>query len=611
MTSTHCCGFSAKAAATTCAVYCASSRATPATHSKPPRQNRYRVSLVIFPERARLISIGLVGRFRPENPSSRFCFTAHCCLRTNRPQMVTSLKDNEAASFLAAAFSRLEPAVIVTMTAFAAGGEMGEPRPLAAADVAVLQVVAATTRRAAWRESARGLGAADLAMHIVLPELDGRVLAGVVAFKDPLPAQNELCFTALATRPESDRVAVVAERIAAMVRLRAKPRSERQVAVLMPDYPGAPGRTGYAVGLDVPASVVALLDDFAAAGYGIRDAPPTARELLALLAPGAADASLTLVQYQALLAALPAAAVARLHDAWGEPETDPDVRRGVFCFRARKFGNVWVALPPDRGRSDERRADYHDPDLPPRHALVAFGLWLQRVMKVDALVHMGAHGTLEWLPGKAVALSAECFPEIVAGTLPVIYPFIVSNPGEAAQAKRRIAGITIGHLPPPLTHAGLSGDARELERLVDEYGQADGLDRRLRERLAQLIIEEAQRTGLAREASADAATAPDDALRRIDAWLCDLKDLSIKDGLHIYGRAPAATDDPQWLESAEAESAALLAALDGGRVAPGPAGSPTRGRRDVLPTGRNLFTADPRTLPTPTAMDLGRLARAA
>jgi cobaltochelatase CobN len=393
-----------------------------------------------------------------------------------------------------------------------------------------------------------------------------------------------------------------------MVRLRAKPRSERQVAVLMPDYPGAPGRTGYAVGLDVPASVVALLDDFAAAGYGIRDAPPAAHELLALLAPGAADASLTLVQYQALLAALPAAAVARLHDAWGEPETDPDVRRGVFCFRARKFGNVWVALPPDRGRSDERRADYHDPDLPPRHALVAFGLWLQRVMKVDALVHMGAHGTLEWLPGKAVALTAECFPEIVAGTLPVIYPFIVSNPGEAAQAKRRIAGVTIGHLPPPLVTAGLSGDARELERLVDEYAQADGLDRRRRERLAKLIIEEAQRTGLAREAGADPAAAPNDALRRIDAWLCDLKDLSIKDGLHIYGRAPVATADAQWLVSVEAERAALLAALDGRRVAPGPAGSPERGRRDVLPTGRNLFTADPRTLPTPTAMDFGRLA---
>ena len=246
--------------------------------------------------------------------------------------------------------------------------------------------------------------------------------------------------------------------------------------------------------------------------------------------------------------------------------------------------------------------------MPPRHALVAFGLWLQHVAKVDALVHMGAHGTLEWLPGKAVALTAECFPEIVTGALPVIYPFIVSNPGEAAQAKRRIAAVTIGHLPPPLVDGELSGDARELERLVDEYAQADGLDRRRRERLATLIVETAQRTGLAREAGVGTAFAPDEALRRIDAWLCDLKDLAIKDGLHIYGRAPAGIDDPLWQTSAEAERTALLAALDGRRVAPGPAGSPTRGRRDVLPTGRNLFTADPRTLPTPTAMDLGRLA---
>ena len=472
----------------------------------------------------------------------------------------------------------------------------------------MLQVVSATTRRAAWRDSVRGLGAADLAMHVVLPELDGRILAGAVAFKDPLPAQEGLAFTALASRPEPDRIAMVADRIAALVRLRALPRGERRVAVLMPDYPGAPGRTGYAVGLDVPASVIALLDDLAAAGYAVErraaDAARLARRACCRRRCDAHDRRNTNVCWRAC----PSAAVARLREAWGEPADDPDVRDGAFRFRAQKFGKLWVALPPDRGRSAERRADYHDPLLPPRHALVAFGLWLQHVAKVDALVHMGAHGTLEWLPGKAVALTAECFPEIVTGPLPVIYPFIVSNPGEAAQAKRRIAGVTIGHLPPPLVAGGLSGEARELERLIDEYAQADGLDRRRRERLASLIVETAQRTGLAREAGIGGAVAPDDALRRIDAWLCDLKDLAIKDGLHIYGRAPAGSDDPLWQASAEAERAALIAALDGRRVAPGPAGAPTRGRRDVLPTGRNLFTADPRTLPTPTAMELGRLA---
>ena len=524
------------------------------------------------------------------------------------PLFVTSLKDREAATFLDAAMTRLGPALIVTTTAFAAGGNADEPTPLERPGVPVLQVVSATTRRAAWRDSPRGLGAADLAMHVVLPELDGRVLVGTIAFKDPLRAHEGLGFTALASRPEPDRVAMVADRIAALIRLQTLPRNARRIAMLMPDYPGAPGRTGYAVGLDVPASVIAALDDLTNAGYAIQGVPPSPRDLLSALARGDGGATLTIEQYERLLARLPDAAQARLREAWGNASDDTDVRNGAFHFRAASFGKVLVALPPNRGDAGQRRADYHDPSLPPRHALVAFGLWLQHVAKADALVHMGAHGTLEWLPGKAIALTAECFPEIVTGPLPVIYPFIVSNPGEAAQAKRRMAALTIGHLPPPLVADGLSGDARELERLVDEYAQAEGLDRRRRERLATLIVETAQRTGLAREAGVDGTFGPDEALRRIDAWLCDLKDLAIKDGLHVYGRAPADVGDLAWQTSATAERDALLAALEGRRVAPGPAGSPTRGRRDMLPTGRNLFTADPRTLPTPTAMELGRLA---
>ncbi len=534
------------------------------------------------------------------------------------PLVVPSLKDEAAARFLREAFAKLRPALIITTTAFAAGNG-GEPTVLDEADVPVLQIISAATKRAAWREGPRGLGAADLAMHVVLPELDGRILLGAIAFKEPLPKNDALAFTALASRPEPDRVAMAADRIAALVHLRTVPREKRRAAILMPDYPGAPGRTGYAVGLDVPASVVALLGDLKDAGYTIENAPAEPRDLLDGLAAGADEATLSLPRYRDLLARVPAAAAARVHEAWGDPADDPDLRDGAFCFRARRYGNIFVALPPDRGLAAARRVDYHDPALPPRHALVAFGLWLQHVAQIDALIHMGAHGTLEWLPGKTVALSAECFPEIVTGALPVIYPFIVSNPGEAAQAKRRIAGVTIGHLPPPLVAGGsLSGDARELERLIDEYAQADGLDRRRREKLAKLIIETAQRTGLAREAGLAPAPYPppacegregdDDALRRIDAWLCDLKDLAVKDGLHVYGCAPAAVDDPLWRASAAAERDALIAALDGRRVAPGPAGAPARGRRDVLPTGRNLFTADPRNLPTPTAMDFGRLA---
>jgi cobaltochelatase CobN len=559
---------------------------------------------------------------------------------TPAPLVVTNFKEAGSAQFIRAALARLSPAVVVTTTAFAIGGEPGQATLLDEPDVPVIQVVLATTRRAAWRESPRGLGAADLAMHVVLPELDGRVLAGAVAFKEALSPQDGLAFTTLANRPEGDRIAMVADRIAALVRLRATPRGERRIAVLMPHYAGAPGREGYAVGLDVPASVLALLADLRDAGYGLSAVLQTSRALIDALDAGTSEAALSLDAYARLLADLPGDAVARVNAAWGEAAADPDLRDGAFRFRARAFGRIVVALPPDRGRSSDRRADYHDLTLPPRHALLAFGLWLRHAAGVQALLHMGAHGTLEWLPGKAVALTSSCFPEILTGALPVFYPFIVSNPGEAAAAKRRIAAVTIGHLPPPLTAGGLSGAARELEQLVDEFAQADGLDRRRRERLARLIIDTAQRSGIAREAGlsfrgeAQRAEHPEssnhrprvtgfpvrrcaapgnddmgDALRRIDAWLCDLKDLAIKDGLHVYGRVPAPHEaSPDWKKSAAAERAALLGALDGRRVPPGPAGSPARGRRDVLPTGRNLFTADPRMLPTPTAVELGALA---
>ncbi len=571
------------------------------------------------------------------------------------PIFVASLKDPGSATFVEQAIAELNPSLIVTATAFAAGAEPGAETLFDRAGVPVMQVIVATTRREAWVQSPRGLAPADLAMHVVMPELDGRILAGALSFKDQSELDPALGFRALANRPEPDRIEQVAARIEAMIRLQATHRAKRRIAIIMPDYPGAAGRTGYAVGLDVPSSVLAMLHDLKDEGYAVEGIPQSPRELLDLIEAG--NEGLSLESYRPLFLDLPEGARTAVEAAWGSassllagshspsspagpsprkqrgeggspnicasPEkerTDADAPpspslRGegkgegqTFPFRAATFGNVTVALAPDRGRSADRRADYHDPTLPPRHELVAFGLWLRKALGVHAIVHVGAHGTLEWLPGKAVALSETCFPEVVTGSLPVIYPFIVSNPGEAAQAKRRIAAVTLGHLPPPLSAAGLDENKQKLERLVDEYAQADGLDRRRRDRLAKLIVETAEKTGLAGEAGVADTDQPDEALLRIDAWLCDLKDFAIKDGLHIFGRAPADETDPLRLQSAHAEKSGLLAALDGRHVTAGPSGAPARGRTDVLPTGRNLFTADPRTMPTPTAFDLGSAA---
>ena len=526
------------------------------------------------------------------------------------PIFVSSLKDPASLTFVETALTTLKPAAIITATAFASGAEPGVETLFDRAGVPVFQVIVATTRHDIWENNQRGLAPADLAMHVVLPELDGRILAGAISFKGETEVDPALGHRAFANRPEPDRVAQVADRVATFIKLQETPRAERKLAILIPDYPSAPGRTGYAVGLDVPSSVLAMLYDLKEQGYAVDGIPQTPRELLDLLE--SSNHVLKLGDYLSFSTELPRAAMAAVEAAWGKAEDETGLREAPssakFPFRAATFGNVTVALAPDRGRSADRRADYHDPTLPPRHALIAFGLWVRKSLGVHALIHVGAHGTLEWLPGKTVALSENCFPEIVTGHLPVIYPFIVSNPGEAAQAKRRIAAVTLGHLPPPLTGAGLDEDQHRLERLVDEYAQADGLDRRRRDRLAKLIVDTAQKTGLASEAGVARTDAPDEALRRIDAWLCDLKDFAIKDGLHIYGRAPVDEPDAMRRQSADAEKTALLAVLDGRHVKAGPAGAPARGRSDVLPTGRNLFTSDPRTMPTPTAYDLGRAA---
>ncbi|BCH35436.1 cobaltochelatase subunit CobN [Mesorhizobium sp. L-8-10] len=590
------------------------------------------------------------------------------------PIFVSSLKDPAVIAFVEKAVRDVQPSLIITTTAFASGTEGGETL-FDRIGLPVLQAVVATTRRDAWESGQRGLAPADLAMHVVLPELDGRILAGAIAFKADTASDDALAFQGQVNRPEADRIEQFAERVANLVRLRETPRGERRIAILIPDYPAAGGRTGYAVGLDVPQSVLAMLHDLRAEGYEVENIPETPRDLLKLLEREGEGISIS--DYRRRFGGLSEQARGKIEEAWGRideigllsektesgrhpssdrasrghllpqgekgrpaarsqpifnagdlqsrpsqaPSFSPCGRRwprearsdegyspAHFTFRAARFGNVTVALAPDRGRSEDRRADYHDPSLPPTHALLAFGFWLRENLGCHALVHVGAHGTLEWLPGKTVALSRDCFPEIVTGPLPVIYPFIVSNPGEAAQAKRRIAAVTIGHLPPPLVGAGLDENQQRLERLVDEYAQADGLDRRRRDRLAKLIVETATQSGLAREAGVNDADDPDAALMRIDAWLCDLKDLSIKEGLHVYGRSPENEADPQRRESAEAERLALVAALDGRHISAGPSGAPARGRTDVLPTGRNLFASDPRTMPTPTAYDLGKAA---
>ena len=321
--------------------------------------------------------------------------------------------------------------------------------------------------------------------------------------------------------------------------------------------------------------------------------------------------SFSLDDYLALLPTLPTDFVVSVSDAWGAPQDDPAVVDAAFRFSCLEAGKLVVALQPDRGARAERYESYHDVQRPPRHAYVAFYLWLRHVRKIDALIHLGAHGTLEWLPGKSVMLSEACAPEAVLGPTPLIYPFIVNDPGEAAQAKRRACAVTIGHLTPPLVNAELFDAAAKIETLLDEYATASALDARRARLIAGAIIDEAERSGLASECGVSREMEIAETLTRLDAWMCDLKEMRIGDGLHVFGRAQEISNaDPARDACARAEREALIAALAGRFIEPGPAGAPSRGRADVLPTGRNLYCIDPRHAPTQTAYDIGRRAAA-
>ena len=351
----------------------------------------------------------------------------------------------------------------------------------------------------------------------------------------------------------------------------------------------------HAVGLDAIASAEAILGDLGEAGYAVAEGPPLEAAL------SRETISWPLEAYRAALATLSPKLKADLANTWGAPEDDPACRDGAFHFAATRRGAALVALQPERGAPEKRYDDYHDISRVPRHAYVAFYLWLRHALGCDALIHIGAHGTLEWLPGKSVALSGDCWPEALIGDLPVIYPFIVNDPGEAAQAKRRIGAVTLGHIPPPLRDARAPERLSRLEALLDEFSNADGLDPKRRDRLQTDIREEARALGVEADLGLDEAACPAEAITRIDRFVCDVKESQFSDGLHVWGRAPARASAFDVAQSVADERRALLDALSGRRIPAGPSGSPYRGRTDVLPTGRNLFTTDPRAVPTRSA----------
>jgi cobaltochelatase CobN len=655
---------------------------------------------------------------------------------------VDSLKNPASLALLQALATQHQVGVVLNATSFAItaldGADVDSVEgalmaPLAG-DAPVLQLITAGCSQEQWQEDPHGLAPRDLAMQVVLPEVDGRIGTRAISFKGLAWRDERTEVDVVRYQPEPERMAFVAELARRWCVLRDKPNADKRVALILANYPNDDSRLANGVGLDTPASTVALLQALQSGGYTTGAVPEGGDALMAALIAGvtnnldANDArpaaqSLAMADYLEDFNRLDPASRGAVNALWGAPEQDPMVRSGRFMVSGLRYGNVFVGNQPARGRDLDLVATYHDADLVPTHNYLAFYFWLRRQFAVDAVVHVGKHGNLEWLPGKSVALGANCWPDAILGPLPHLYPFIVNDPGEGSQAKRRTQAVIIDHLMPALTRAETYGPLQKLERQMDEYYEALSLDPRRAQRLRGDILDRVLTENL--HTDLGFAKPSDDAgrealLQRLDAYLCEIKESQIRDGLHILGSSPQGRqqidtlvalarfpggtaaaqrsllvalaqdlaldgvdgfsalspewaapwngpfpavlqglsteawrhaghtrerlellarqlvtdhvvgddvfDVPAWPHTAPVlqrmhavlrprleacgpqEILQCLRGLSGKFIPAGPSGAPSRGRPDVLPTGRNFYSVDTRAVPTQTAYAMGAAA---
>ena len=435
----------------------------------------------------------------------------------------------------------------------------------------VFQVILSGAGKEFWESGWQGLTPRDMAMNVALPEVDGRIITRAISFKAVQNSNSALQTDVLVYEPVPDRVEFVAELALNWSKLRRKSVVDRKVALILANYPTRDGRLANGVGLDTPQSCVEILHAMKAQGYQVGDIPADSGELIKLLTAGVtndpegdgwrkANQSLDGDEYWAHFQTLPIAVQQGIIDRWGDlphkqPLCDLPLLRDL-CVAGIQFGNVFVGIQPARGYDKDPNLNYHAPDLVPPHQYVAFYHWVRANFGADAIVHVGKHGNLEWLPGKSVALSENCYPEAIFGAMPHLYPFIVNDPGEGSQAKRRTQAVILDHLTPPMTRAELYGSLNQLEGLIDEYYEAQTLDplrlAPIRDRLIALIQQEHLHETLGIEipskegypqggVSSDSDAILSQFLNTADGYLCELKEAQIRDGLHIFGQCPQDT----------------------------------------------------------------------
>ncbi len=477
------------------------------------------------------------------------------------PIAVSSLRDEECLQYVNYLIEQTGASLIFNLTAFAVNQTATEDEILAdshycsqfVGEPVVLQLMLSSSTEEDWLVQSVGLRSRDLAMQVVLPETDGRIITRAIGFKVESYFSERCQVAVIRHKLRKDRAVFVAELGRRFCTLRIKNNRAKRIALILANYPNQDGRIGNGVGLDTPASLVNLLYALQKAGYPVKDVPISGNDLIVTLQSSITNQQSTLSQrkcwqsidvkvYLNWFQSLPELCQQAVIDRWGTPDKDPKCRNNRLMISGIRLGEVFVGVQPDRGFQLDLNSTYHDPDLVPPHSYLAFYFWLREHYKVDAIIHVGKHGSLEWLPGKSNALSEVCWPDIVLGAMPHFYPFIVNDPGEGTQAKRRAQAVIVDHLMPPLIRSETYGELAELEVLVDEYYQALGMDPSRELWLQNEIIDKLHKTGVYRELgrSSDAnITDHEKILKDLDAFLCDIKEAQIRNGLHILGQLPA------------------------------------------------------------------------
>ena len=662
------------------------------------------------------------------------------------PIAVASLKDPESIALVNALIEQSQARLIINTTSFASntvgcpgdkehatGGDAAGPSDFQSPfkrQIPVLQLILSSSTEQDWREHKQGLRSRDIAMQVVLPEMDGRIITRPISFKSESYFSQRCEISVVRYQLFSERAVFVAKLAERYCRLANTANGDKRIALILANYPTKDGRIGNGVGLDTPASTINVLQALKAAGYSLGDElPHTGTELIQQLLGSVTNnpdtlmllpcwQSMSVEAYMAVFDTLPEVCREAVWQRWGPPEQDPKYRDGRLMIAGMRLGETFIGIQPARGFNIDASANYHDPDLVPPHAYLAFYFWLRESYKVEAVVHIGKHGNLEWLPGKGAGLSNSCWPDIALGPMPHFYPFIVNDPGEGAQAKRRTQAVIIDHLMPPLTRAETYGELAELEGLVDEYYQALGMDVRREQWLREEILKLVRDTNVLQELGLASGSNDDDVLAELDTYLCDIKEAQIRHGLHILGQLPdeaklgdtlvallrlprgdraesqgilhnlaldlaltnggdfdpLQVDAQPWLglkpeilkqqsadiwrtsqdtrerlellaltwvqhfvlaegdasllskfprtqklltfarqhllqaleQSVDNEIGSLLKGLSGQFIPPGPSGAPSRGRLDTLPTGRNFFSLDNRSVPSKAAWAIGQ-----